>query len=211
MAIPESGPAASEVAKNIQLVRKARQLKQSDVSKRLKAAGRPMLPTVVSKVERGERRIDVDDLVAFGRALGVPPALLLYPLGSEAEVEILPGQTVSTWAAYRWFVGEAGFPGDPGTPHGETDQETGLAEWYEDNWKEGAAPVALWREHAARLADWYAVPSRVRRLRLSEEDERQQRARDWERAEEALEQVRDTMRMSGLTPPPLPDELADGQ
>lgn len=209
MAIPESGPAAAEVARNIQRVRKARQLKQSDVSARLAAAGRPTLATVVSKIERGDRRIDVDDLVAFGRALGVPPALLLYPLGEDEEVEVLPGQRFSTWEAFRWFVGEAPFPGDAGVPHGEVDQTTGLAEWYENPWQEGAAPVALWREHAERVAEWFAIPARVRRLRLDEDEERQQRARDWERAEESLRQTRNTMRMRGLKPPRLPEELSD--
>ncbi|MFE8013644.1 helix-turn-helix domain-containing protein [Streptomyces antibioticus] len=209
MAIPESGPAAAQVARNIQRVRKARQLKQSDVSERLAAAGRPTLPTVVSKIERGERRIDVDDLVAFGRALDVPPVLLLFPLGEESDVEVLAGQSVPTWDAFRWFVGEAPFPGDLGTPHGEIDETTGLAEWYEPTWKEGAAPVALWREHAERVSDWFAVPSHVRRLGLDEAAERQQRAREWARAEEALKQTRDAMRRQGLTPPRLPDDLAE--
>lgn len=209
MAIPESGPAASQVARNIQRVRKARQLKQSEVSERLAAAGRPTLPTVVSKIERGERRIEVDDLVAFGRALDVPPVLLLFPLGEEPDVEVLAGQSVPTWDAFRWFVGEAPYPGDLGTPHGEVDEATGLAEWYETTWQEGAAPVALWREHAERVAEWFAVPSRVRRLRLNADEERQQRARDWERAEESLRQTRDAMRRQGLMPPRLPDELAE--
>ncbi|MFG3189249.1 helix-turn-helix domain-containing protein [Streptomyces omiyaensis] len=209
MAISESGPAATQVARNIQRVRKARQMKQSDVSRRLADAGRPTLATVVSKIERGERRIDVDDLVAFGRALDVPPVLLLFPLGEEDTTEVLAGQTVPTWDAFRWFVGEAPFPGDAGTPGGEIDPETGLAEWYENPWQEGAAPVALWREHAERVKEWYAVPTRVRRLRLDEDEERQQRARDWERAEDALRQTRNTMRMRGLRPPRLPEELAD--
>ncbi|MCZ9343034.1 hypothetical protein NGM37_35275, partial [Streptomyces sp. TRM76130] len=114
-----------------------------------------------------------------------------------------------TWAAFRWFVGEAPFP-ELGTPHGDVDEETGLAEWYETApWEEGAAPVALWRRHAEQVKEWYAVPSRVRRLRLDEDDERQQRAREWQRAEDALKQTRNAMRMQGLTPPRLPDELAE--
>ncbi|MFE5397444.1 helix-turn-helix domain-containing protein [Streptomyces sp. NPDC056568] len=209
MAISESGPATAEVARNIQRVRKARQLKQSEVSARLAAAGRPTLPTVVSKVERGERRIDVDDLVAFGRALGVPPALLLYPLGTDEEVEVLAGQSASTWDAFRWFVGEAPFP-ELGTPHGEADEATGLAEWYETApWEEGAAPVALWRRHTEQIGEWYDVPSRTRRLRLPEAEERAERARLWGQIEDALKQTRATMRMRGLKPPRLPEELAE--
>lgn len=211
MAIPESGPATAEVARNIQRVRKARQLKQSDVSKLLKAAGRPTLATVVSKIERGERRIDVDDLVAFGRALGVPPVLLLYPLGTDEEVEVLPGQHVHTGAAFRWFVGQGPFPSDL-IPQGEISDTTGLPEWYENpeaGWQEGAAPVALWQKHAEQVAEWYRVPTITRRMRLSEMEDRAERARLWGQAEDALKQTRATMRMRGLKPPRLPEELAE--
>lgn len=211
MANLESGPAAAQVARNIQRVRKARQLKQSDVSKLLTAAGRPTLATVISKIERGERRVDVDDLVAFGRALGVPPVLLLYPLGEDDDVEVLADQQVPTWAAFRWFIGEGPFPSEP-IPVGDVDAATGLPEWFEDpeaGWEEGAAPVALWRRHAEQIVEWYAVPSRTRRLHMPEDEERGERARLWGQIEDALTQTRTTMRMRGLKPPRLPEELAD--
>ncbi|MEU8891134.1 helix-turn-helix transcriptional regulator [Streptomyces sp. NPDC048442] len=210
MAITESGPAAAQVAKNIELIRKARQLKQKDVSDRLREAGRPMLPTVVSKVERGERRIDVDDLVAFGRALGVPPVLLLYPLGQDEEVEVLKGQRVPTEAALKWFVGEDRFPSEL-VPGGEVDAATGLPEYYEvpeEGWREGAAPVLLWRQHAEWLSEWSDAVSVARRKGLSEADERAERARLQGQAEDSLKQLRDVMRMHGLKPPRLPRELA---
>jgi hypothetical protein len=90
------------------------------------------------------------------------------------------------------------------------DETTGLAEWYEvAPWEEGAAPVALWRRHAEQVAEWYAVPSRTRRLRLPEDEERAERARIWGQIEDALKQTRTTMRMRGLKPPRLPEELAD--
>jgi transcriptional regulator with XRE-family HTH domain len=200
------------VARNIQRVRKARQLKQSDVSERLTAAGRPTLPTVVSKIERGERRIDVDDLVAFGRALGVPPILLLYPLGEEEEVEVLAGQRASTWAAFRWFVGEARFPVDNLVGCGEVDPATGLHEWYDDpeqGWEAAASPVALWRQHADQIRDWFQAPSAVRRLGLDEADARTELARRLAAVEDAVKQTRAAMRMSGLKPPALPEELAE--
>lgn len=211
MAISESGPAASQVAQNIERVRKARQMKQKDVSDRLREAGRPMLATVVSKVERGERRIDVDDLVAFGRALRVPPLLLLYPLGEAEDVEVLKGQCVPTWAAIQWFIGEGRFPSER-IPRGEVDQATGLPEWYEDpeeGWEEGAAPVTLWRQHSEQVAEWFEVPARTRRLRLHEEEDMNERVRLWAGIEKAILQTRATMRMRGLKPPLLPEELAD--
>lgn len=72
-----------QVARNIERVRKARQLKQKDVSERLRAVGRPILATVVSKIERGERRVDADDVMAFALAMNVSPLTLLLPRGGQ--------------------------------------------------------------------------------------------------------------------------------
>ncbi|MFE2712290.1 helix-turn-helix domain-containing protein [Streptomyces mirabilis] len=73
------GPIGDTVRHNIRRLREQQHLHQRDVSAKLRAAGRPMLATVVSKTERGERRIDVDDLIAFAAVLGVTPAQLLEP------------------------------------------------------------------------------------------------------------------------------------
>jgi transcriptional regulator with XRE-family HTH domain len=227
MAISESGPAAAEVARNIERVRKARQLKQKDVSDRLRKAGRPMLATVVSKVERGERRIDVDDLIAFGRALEVPPLLLLYPLGEQDEVEVLKGQRVPTWEALKWFVGDDRFPSER-IPGGEIDPETGLPEWYydpEEGWEEGAAPVKLYREHERLVQKFRENQRKSRRIMATRRadlrefrsepdpdglDEQLLRmaAETMRNTEEGIRTVRATMRMRGLKLPRLPEDLA---
>lgn len=73
------GPTGDVVRRNIRRLREQQNLDQRALGGKLDAAGHPMLPTVVSKTERGERRVDVDDLVAFAAALGVAPARLLEP------------------------------------------------------------------------------------------------------------------------------------
>lgn len=75
------GPTTETVRRNIRRLRRARDLTLVQLGQRLADAGRPMLDTVVSKVERGERRIDVDDLAAFAAVLGVTAAQLLEPDG----------------------------------------------------------------------------------------------------------------------------------
>src|SRR5690606_19823410 len=52
-------------------------LSQRALADRLAEHGRPMQVSGVSKIEAGERRVDVDDLVALARALEVTPAHLL--------------------------------------------------------------------------------------------------------------------------------------
>src|SRR5664280_168285 len=77
----ELGEVGWAVAHNVKALREARGLTQTDVSDRMRAIGRPLLPTGVLKVEQGARRVDVDDLVALALVLDVTPNDLLGPLG----------------------------------------------------------------------------------------------------------------------------------
>jgi hypothetical protein len=72
-----------------------------------------------------------------------------------------------------------------------------------------ASPVALWRQHADQIRDWFQAPSAVRRLGLDEADARTELARRLAAVEDAVKQTRAAMRMSGLKPPALPEELAE--
>ncbi|MDW4913721.1 helix-turn-helix transcriptional regulator [Streptomyces californicus] len=105
-AVP-SGPTAQRVAENVAKIRKARQLDQKELSARLSDVGRPMLPTVVSKIERKDRRIDVDDLVALALALNVSPALLLLGSSYSEHESVLLTDRVRTTSrtAWRWTEG----------------------------------------------------------------------------------------------------------
>jgi len=65
-----------------------------------------MLATVISKIERGERRIDVDDLVAFALALNVSPLTLLLPPTADGEpVDLTESYVVSSATAWSWAEG----------------------------------------------------------------------------------------------------------
>lgn len=80
------------------------------------ATGGALTRNVISMVETGKRRIALDELPVFARALGVPPLLLLLPLGEVAEVVAVPGEPpVSTYEAYAWWVGGSR-PATPGLP-----------------------------------------------------------------------------------------------
>jgi transcriptional regulator with XRE-family HTH domain len=65
-----------------------------------------MLATVISKIERGERRIDVDDLVAFALALNVSPLTLLLPPTADGEpVDLTESYTLAASTAWSWAEG----------------------------------------------------------------------------------------------------------
>jgi len=73
------GQVGRTTAGQVRAVRNRRQLSQRALSARLTELGRPLVPSAVAKIETGERRVDVDDLIALALALEVSPARLLLP------------------------------------------------------------------------------------------------------------------------------------
>lgn len=73
----EIGPAGIRAARKIEILRTQRGLGQRQLAERVTALGRPMSNTMLSRIERTQRRCDVDDLVAIARALLVSPLALL--------------------------------------------------------------------------------------------------------------------------------------
>src|SRR5579875_2632397 len=75
----EPGATARRAADNLAKIRSSRRMSQAELAGRVTQLGRPMSASVVSKTEKLDRRIDVDDLIAFAIALGVTPNRLLLP------------------------------------------------------------------------------------------------------------------------------------
>jgi transcriptional regulator with XRE-family HTH domain len=73
------GPAGARVAYNVRRLRQQQGLTFKDLSGRLEQLGRPIPVLGLSRLERGERRVDADDLVALAVALGCSPNTLLLP------------------------------------------------------------------------------------------------------------------------------------
>jgi transcriptional regulator with XRE-family HTH domain len=71
---------AKAVSANVYRLRKAQNLGLRGLATKLAEVGRPLLYSAVDQIEKGTRRVDVDDLVALAAAFGVPPATLLMPV-----------------------------------------------------------------------------------------------------------------------------------
>lgn len=99
----QPGPTAAAVAANVQRFRKRRELSIYQLSAKLRKAGRLITPAAVGKIERQERQVSVDDLMALAVALDVNPAMLLLPPTVKGSVELTGGGTVSAAAAWDWF------------------------------------------------------------------------------------------------------------
>ena len=73
----ELGAASQRVARNIRLLRHHRGLTYIALSRCLAEIGHPILDTGLMKIEKGRRRVDVDDLTALAEALQVEACALL--------------------------------------------------------------------------------------------------------------------------------------
>lgn len=127
----EPGPVGQRIAGNVSEIREAQRLSQPELARRITEAGRPMTAGVLSKTEQGDRRVDVDDLVAFALALGVTPNRLLldsaagggivlrYPGDTTGEpvhtitaqsIALTPNVEVPLLDAWAWAAGERPLP-----------------------------------------------------------------------------------------------------
>ncbi|MGV9600801.1 helix-turn-helix domain-containing protein [Streptosporangium sandarakinum] len=90
----EIGPTGARVAETVRKLRDRRGLSTTQLSKLLGELGRPIQPTGITKIEKRERKVDVDDLVALAIALGVSPSTLLFPSTVEGESLILDAEVM---------------------------------------------------------------------------------------------------------------------
>jgi transcriptional regulator with XRE-family HTH domain len=167
--------------------------------------GFAITPSTLSKLERGARpasSFGVIECIALAKALDIPPALLIFPVAhTSSSVEVGPGRMLSAWEATAWLTGETTVFDEPGpdTPRGhlETLRAYGRA------------------VQAAMSSTQQAGERRRRAMRERDEAKRTQLTQAADSYEnlarqdyQELEEIRALMQSSGLTPPPLPAELA---
>ena len=101
------GPTGRFVASNLAKIRTAQGVSTTDLSRRLKAAGRPITATGITKIEKEGRRVDVDDLVALAIALGVNTNALLFPdIADESPAEVTGSERPTTaYEVWQWADG----------------------------------------------------------------------------------------------------------
>lgn len=104
------GPVGEHAARVVRELREKRRLTFAELSRILTALGRPIPPLGLRRIEAGERRIDVDDLVALALALEVSPLRLLLP--TEANALVASGETYSANRIWDWGIGKWPLGGD---------------------------------------------------------------------------------------------------
>lgn len=115
------GPTAKTVRENIERGRKSKDLTWAQMSRFLSQRGRPIAPLGLRRIEEGQRRVDVDDLMAIAIVLNVTPYdLLLPPVASTGTVDISGAQQKTSAEVWAWALDNApiGSPAEglaPGT------------------------------------------------------------------------------------------------
>jgi transcriptional regulator with XRE-family HTH domain len=80
--MPEVGPIGHTLIANVERLRQARGLSWRKLSAELEKTGTPIPPLGLSRMAKGQRRVDVDELTGLAQALDVTPDDLLAPPGA---------------------------------------------------------------------------------------------------------------------------------
>lgn len=204
------------VADQIRRERRRLGINREQLAERCARLGAPKLTTAtITNIETGRpskdgvrrREISVDELVVLARALGVPPVLLVLPLGQVDSTEALPGDVQPTWPLVRWFIGAERYP-DAGHEEYEAHEQA-------------SAPLTLYADHekgvkAWEQAQWWERMAHRQRDNATEDVDRERTTAAAKEAAVAagsakrwLYETRRTMRQLGLLLPALPDGIGD--
>jgi transcriptional regulator with XRE-family HTH domain len=188
----------SQVMHTVKRIRERRNMRFTELADRLATLGQPIPVLGLRRIEKGERRVDADELVALAVALEVHPASLLMPLDQSTLVKVA-GHTTTTWEALKWFAGDGPWP-DGDSPDAEAFRT--LRDLFRDHDRHlGSYRVARDQWTLAQIGLDPNAPPGV--------DPRQEALEHWGReayaAEVALADVRKRLRQAGVTPPAITD------
>jgi transcriptional regulator with XRE-family HTH domain len=121
------GAAGETVRANVKQLREDQNLGYSQLSRKLHEVGRSVPDLGLRRIEAGERRVDVDDLMALAVALGVSPVTLLMPpkpsddkheMVVATEMVEAPGEDggIPAGRLWQWLRADMPLPGYKG-PH----------------------------------------------------------------------------------------------
>ncbi|MEU2598454.1 hypothetical protein ABZ669_14685 [Streptomyces hirsutus] len=101
------GPVGEALRHNVKRLREQKRLTYVELSAKLTEAGRPIPVLGLRRIERGERRVDVDDLAALAVVLSAAPVDLLVP-GTAHDAEpygVTPEVMTTARTARGWIAG----------------------------------------------------------------------------------------------------------
>jgi len=100
-----AGNTNAHLAANLRTARQAVGMDLRTLAERIKATGRMMSPSALSKIENGDRRVDVDDLTVLAYLLQTTPAALLTPPEGGPAPAGVPEERYTDEELQRWVQG----------------------------------------------------------------------------------------------------------
>ena len=100
-----AGHTNQQVAANLRRARQSIGVDLRELSARIKETGRTVSPSALSKIENGDRRVDVDDLTVFAYALETTPAALLAAGEDAPALAGVPDGQFAPEEIERWIQG----------------------------------------------------------------------------------------------------------
>lgn len=98
-------------ARRLREAREARRWRQQDLADAMSKLGMPIDRTTLAKIEKGQREVRLDELVALAAALDIAPLHLFLPIEGDEPVRLAPKLTVDQIHARQWARGRR--PLDP--------------------------------------------------------------------------------------------------
>jgi transcriptional regulator with XRE-family HTH domain len=206
---------ARDIGRRVAYYRNRADLTAVMLSARCAELGLPLDRGTIAKLETGHRNsVTVDEVYVLAAALGVPPVLLLFGVGTEEPAEILPGKQVPAFRGAQWFTGEGPMP-EPG-------DDPGMVAISGPHNSGPALPLVLYRRADKAFTEEMQATSRARVMDESAAaaaDEGQRaalgaRADYWRRAAEESWDKRQAARRQaeaeGIVPPPAQMSLRPG-
>jgi transcriptional regulator with XRE-family HTH domain len=155
----------------IRRYREKRRMSAEQLAESISTLGLRYTRTQVSNLESGRREsITVGEVLAFAAVLEVPPALLLFPIGTDNPVTILPGQMTNPWMAYQCFIGEyvlSRAVAGPGASSAER-QLLGDTPMWIPKLPDRDNPIAIYRQHDNALMAYLITRDHDPRHELTE-------------------------------------------
>jgi len=196
-----SSTLTARVARQMRSARQDAGLTVAEAADACAGLGLPVPKTTITNLETGRRSsVDLAEFLVLAEVYAVPPISLLFPLGEEASVSVLPGRNVPTWEAVAWFTGET--PQVPPPPEGSAREVLDTFRAHNDAVLTALASSRLAKERR-RKASTTLDPQRRESLLKTAESYEQVAFDDCRE----LRNFRDRMRERGLALPALPDDL----
>lgn len=99
---------ALAIAGEVRRHRQAQGLSAQQLADRCAAIGMPIQRSVLANLESGRRTtVTVAEVLVLAHALGVPPGVLMFPVGHKQQCEVLPGGYLEPDFAVDWLSGRA--------------------------------------------------------------------------------------------------------